>query len=226
MLDKVKKVKLTRGQIGSGGGIDITVKSAVGQARAFAPTWAMVTRHKSGLIGDREYSAAYHQILSHVDDLGAVRWLYRLGITQGGQIKLLCYCRDGVFCHTHLAIDFLVKHYPNLFEDGRLPREDIDDEEEKKRDCPTCFGLGAGGPGDPCLRCGGSGKVDEDDIQAWDSDDIGLTNRIVSIDEEPAILREFNHSGLMPREEVERQCASLDIEPPPLGVPVCRQVQR
>ena len=38
---------LDRGQIGQKTGVDITVKSANGIARLFAPTWPMVTGHQN-----------------------------------------------------------------------------------------------------------------------------------------------------------------------------------
>ena len=115
----MNKVKLTRGQIGRfTQGLDITVKSASGWARDFVPTWDMVMGHKAGRISDAQYTEEYTRILSQSH--AAVQELRALGLKQEGQVRLLCFCRDGAFCHTHLLIDWLVANYPDAFEDGRL----------------------------------------------------------------------------------------------------------
>jgi len=113
-------VVLRRAQIGhvkTGNTIDITVKSAVGWARAFAPTWDMVSAYKSGIMGESEYRNKYEVLLDAVGE-EPFRRLWEFG--DGGIVKLLCYCPNGKFCHSHLMIDFAVKRYPQWFSDGRI----------------------------------------------------------------------------------------------------------
>jgi len=112
------KIALRRGQIGRSKGIDVTVKSAVGWATAFAPTWEMVTGHKSGIMGDIEYSGLYAAILDAAGKQAFDR-LRQVGTDNGDKLTLLCYCPDGVFCHAHLLVEYAVKHYPDWFQDAR-----------------------------------------------------------------------------------------------------------
>ena len=118
-------VTLKRAQIGSPQTryasipLDITVKSATGWARAFAPTWKIVMEHKHGKIDDAGYTREYRDILKAIDPR-VVFQLFDLGQTSPDKIvTLLCFCRDGQFCHTHLAVDYLVDRYSDLFIDGR-----------------------------------------------------------------------------------------------------------
>jgi DNA polymerase III epsilon subunit-like protein/uncharacterized protein YeaO (DUF488 family) len=112
-------VALKRGQIGrarSGLLLDVTAKSATGWATAFAPTWEMVSGHKGGTMGDSEYRRLYGEILDAAGEAAFER-LWQFGAD--GTVKLLCYCPDGRFCHTHLLVDYAVKRYPKWFSDGR-----------------------------------------------------------------------------------------------------------
>jgi len=104
---------LTRGQIGRTQGLNTTVKSATGPWRAFAPTWDMVMAWKTGALSQEVYTAQYQAILQEIpppiwDELAAL-----------DQATLLCYCRDGWFCHTHLIIQYAIQHWPDRFQDGR-----------------------------------------------------------------------------------------------------------
>lgn len=90
---------LTRGQIKPGViGIDTTVKSAIGLWRSFAPTWSMVMGWKRGELTWEQYVSQYGTILARVPD---VVWNI---LAAQPEARLLCYCRDGVPCHTHLII--------------------------------------------------------------------------------------------------------------------------
>ncbi len=118
-------VKLKRAQMSAPGGLDITVKSARGFAKRFAPTWDMVMGHKSGQISDGVYTNAYNVILSLIPDPrqdkalnNPWRQLWRLG-QETGEVTLKCYCQDGKFCHTHICIDYATTKWPEAFEDGR-----------------------------------------------------------------------------------------------------------
>ncbi|GJL52753.1 MAG: hypothetical protein NPIRA01_39800 [Nitrospirales bacterium] len=104
---------LRRAQIGKAEGIDTTVKSAKGLWKAFAPTWDMVMGVKDGRISEAQYTEQYQAILVSVR---AEVWD---ALAQQEQATLLCYCRDGWFCHTHLIIEYAVKRWPDRFGDGR-----------------------------------------------------------------------------------------------------------
>ena len=105
---------LTRGQIRPGViGIDTTVKSASGLLRSFAPTWQMVMGWKRGSLTWEQYAAQYRAILTRVPD---VVWNI---LAARPEARLLCYCRDGVPCHTHLIIEYAVATWPDRFRDGR-----------------------------------------------------------------------------------------------------------
>ena len=110
--------KLMRAQIGRGvQGIDTTVKSAQGIWRAFAPQYAMVMGHKAGTVSDAQYMAHYAPIL---DRVSAVVWDT---LAERETQCLLCYCRDGRFCHSHLIIEYAVQRWPDRFQDGRDPAQ-------------------------------------------------------------------------------------------------------
>ena len=69
-------VKLTRAQIRPGvKGVDVTVKSAVGFARSFTPSWSMVMGYKNGTLTEAQYTEQYMKILGAVS-VEAWRWLY------------------------------------------------------------------------------------------------------------------------------------------------------
>ncbi len=105
---------LTRGQIKPGViGIDTSVKSASGLWRSFAPTWQMVMGWKRGALSWEQYAAQYREILTRVP---AVVWTT---LAAQAEARLLCYCRDGLPCHTHLIIEYAVAAWPDRFRDGR-----------------------------------------------------------------------------------------------------------
>jgi len=113
-------VKLSRAQLRPGvKGVDVTVKSAKGYARAFSPTWSMVMGYKHGTLAEAEYTEQYLMILDAVS-VETWRWLYAQA-AEGGEVVLLCYCRDNdasgnrVFCHEHLITDYATEKYPKAF---------------------------------------------------------------------------------------------------------------
>jgi hypothetical protein len=106
-------VKLTRAQIRPGvKGVDVTVKSAKGYARAFSPTWPMVMGYKNGTLTEAQYTEQYLKILDAVS-VEAWRWLYAQAVN--GEVVLLCFCRDGQFCHTRLITQYATEKYPKAF---------------------------------------------------------------------------------------------------------------
>ena len=111
-----RKVRLDRAPLRKNGrpGLDITVKSAIGIARFFAPTWDMVRSHKSGLINDDIYTMLYEARLDRLSD-EVIDWIYSEGCANGGELTLLCYCQDNKFCHTHVLMEYLVRQFPDCF---------------------------------------------------------------------------------------------------------------
>jgi len=91
-------------------GLDVTVKSATGIGQLLAPTWALVGgyKHWQGYLPltEQQYTDKYLALLR-------ARYLANeeafIEIIQREHLVLLCYCRAGVFCHRHLALDVLEK---------------------------------------------------------------------------------------------------------------------
>lgn len=60
-----------------------------------------------------QYVSQYGAILARTPD---VVWNT---LAAQPEARLLCYCRDGVPCHTHLIIEYAVGIWPDRFRDGR-----------------------------------------------------------------------------------------------------------
>lgn len=73
----------------------------------------MVMGCKNGTLTQAQHTEQYMKILGAVL-VEAWRWLYAQA-AEGGEVVMLCYCRDGQFCHTHLLIDYACKKYPQAF---------------------------------------------------------------------------------------------------------------
>lgn len=73
--------------------MDVTVKSAVGCARSFAPAWRMVMGYKNRTLAEAQYIEQHMKILGAVS-VEARCWLHAQA-AEGGEVVLLCYCRDG-----------------------------------------------------------------------------------------------------------------------------------
>lgn len=116
-------VGLTRSQLRpSVSGVDITVMSARGQARSFAPAWSMVRGHKSGSMSDAEYTRMYGRLLDAVQE-SSWQWLAEQAVED--RVNLLCYCRDGNFCHTHLLAMYAQAVLPEVFSCASHPPEKV-----------------------------------------------------------------------------------------------------
>jgi hypothetical protein len=91
-------------------GLDTTVKSANGIGEIFAPTWALVGGHKRWqgytALTDQQYTEIYLDLLRNRYRANEQAFIE---LIQRPQLILLCYCRSGVFCHRHLALDVLDK---------------------------------------------------------------------------------------------------------------------
>jgi hypothetical protein len=114
-----KMIQLRRAQIGKyrqADAIDVTVISSKGKHRPLAPTWGLVRDCKAKRITESQYTLFYREILADVprDTLVAI---YRIG-QKHGTITFLCCCPAGQVCHTYLLIDWLVEHYPHVYEAG------------------------------------------------------------------------------------------------------------
>lgn len=116
-------VAVKRGQIRRDAtGVDVTVMSSKGRAKSLAPTWELVMGHKNGAIDNDEYAYAYGALLGLValDD-----WVWLEEQNSDGDVILLCYCRDGKFCHTHLIGLFAQTVLPDKFECQTNPPESV-----------------------------------------------------------------------------------------------------
>lgn len=87
--------------------IDITVKSAKGAYRCFAPTWDIVMGHKRGKISDDEYTATYLDMMR--DSYRKHRKVWHAVASKPGKVALVCYCKKGAFCHRHILADCIEK---------------------------------------------------------------------------------------------------------------------
>jgi len=103
------------------GPVNVTIKSSVGLARMFTPTWDMVMEHKRGRLTNTDYTAQYHSILNKLTKEQVLAF-YDQQREAGPTCTFLCFCQDGRFCHTHLLIDWLVDQHPFLFADVRAPQ--------------------------------------------------------------------------------------------------------
>lgn len=75
-----------------------------------APSWDLISRHKSGVTSDEEYTEEYlSQIkqISHIDS--SMKLLKTLAETKGRTAFLLCYEAPGKFCHRYILADYLSK---------------------------------------------------------------------------------------------------------------------
>ncbi|MCW4014048.1 MAG: hypothetical protein NWF07_13830 [Candidatus Bathyarchaeota archaeon] len=82
--------------------IDITVKSAKGIAKKFAPTWDMVKKYKEGKLSKLQYTRKYARMINR---LKAEDFEELIGDKK--RIILTCYCKAGEFCHRTLLAKFL-----------------------------------------------------------------------------------------------------------------------
>lgn len=109
-LASAKKLKLPKlSESGENTGrvvLDVTVASAVGLGKLFAPTWEMVRGAKSGEMPIASYAERYRDVYLAALASGAVRRLFEL-TARCEELILLCYCPDGRFCHTLLLKSWL-----------------------------------------------------------------------------------------------------------------------
>lgn len=120
------KVTVLRRQISpTATGVDITVRTAKGTAKFFAPSWDMVMGHKSGVLTDAQYATQYR---ARMDAVPPSAWQWLLDVAReefDGAIPLMCYCRSDVMCHTHLVAIYAATKFPDVFEAQTDPPECI-----------------------------------------------------------------------------------------------------
>ena len=104
-------------------GVDVTVMSSKGKANQFAPTWELVTGHKSGIIDDDSYAMAYGSLLKLVSQ-DTWDWLAE-DCSVDGTVTLLCYCKDDKYCHTHLIALYAASSRPTLFTCDTNPPQSV-----------------------------------------------------------------------------------------------------
>lgn len=110
-------VRISRAPLwrGDGEGLDVTRKTGAGLGLVFAPPWELVEAHKHGRMTDEEYTWRYQAILRAIPD-ERFHEAWRLGMDHfNGRLVLLCYCKDGKFCHTYLLINHILERFPDLF---------------------------------------------------------------------------------------------------------------
>jgi uncharacterized protein YeaO (DUF488 family) len=89
--------------------LDVTVKSGY---QAFAPTWKMVTDYKKGKITEEEYTRRYLNLMRTSFQIYPQRWAEALQLAINNHVLiLLCYCKEGDFCHRHLLKEYLKKYF-------------------------------------------------------------------------------------------------------------------
>lgn len=91
-------------RIGRKDAIDVTAKSAEGEAKFFAPSWDLVMGFKSGSLSTHEYTVRYHKQLDSIP-----RDVYDRLFLDKKEVRLACYCRAGYFCHRVLLAKYLEK---------------------------------------------------------------------------------------------------------------------
>lgn len=88
--------------------LDITVKSATEWMGKFLrPSWQIVMAHKRGDITDDEYTPRYKQMLRDRYAAGSNTATIHRWFHTTDRVVLKCYCRDGAFCHRHIAAEVL-----------------------------------------------------------------------------------------------------------------------
>jgi hypothetical protein len=92
------------------------VGSGYGMARYenlsfFNPTWGIVRGVKDGTISQEEYRRVYQSILNAN---GRRCHEFVRSLRQDRDYILLCFCREGEFCHRHTIADKIARYRPDL----------------------------------------------------------------------------------------------------------------
>lgn len=90
---------------GDGIKLDVTVKSATGLCRRFAPTWDMVMKYKSGKYSQEVYTQMYLDILE--SNYYHIKTLINFMNENNQDIVFVCYCAKNAFCHRILLAKYI-----------------------------------------------------------------------------------------------------------------------
>lgn len=93
-------------------GADISVQGGDLEWKPLAPTWEMVKSYKAGRLSEEAYSALYIERLRLVPMSTWESFMSKDART------LMCYCKDGDFCHRDLLVRFLKKTFGNRIHYG------------------------------------------------------------------------------------------------------------
>ena len=108
-------------------GLDVTIKSARGIGRAFAPTsWDMVLGVKAGRISHEAYWTWYEGVLDESRKTREKDWTELLGL---GQVVFLCYCSSPIECHRRALSEYLMKAFGASYQ-GEVAVDEVADGEE------------------------------------------------------------------------------------------------
>lgn len=88
--------------------LDTTAKSGV---LAFAPDFGDVMRYKRGEMSEEEYTRIYLERMEKSKERFPVKWQC---LVKRPRIAFACYCPKGKFCHRHLFLDVVEKHFTPL----------------------------------------------------------------------------------------------------------------
>ena len=80
-----------------------------------APEWGTIRARKRGWLDEDAFADAYYRGLVEEEAERAFRALHLVGRHAGGTVRLLCFCPDGVFCHTHLLIAYATTRFHAKF---------------------------------------------------------------------------------------------------------------
>ena len=83
--------------------LDITVKTGL---KMFAPTWDMVMDYKDHRITASQYSVLYYEKMRKSYKTYREIWDWLLNQEE---VVLVCFCKNGEFCHRYLLADILEK---------------------------------------------------------------------------------------------------------------------
>lgn len=79
------------------------------------PPWETVMGLKRGTLDEEHFAIRYYQQLGSPDSTPSFKALHLVGRHALGTVRLLCFCPDGKFCHTHLCIAYAVSAFPQRF---------------------------------------------------------------------------------------------------------------
>ena len=102
--------------------VDITRKSADGNAAKLAPEWNWINGMKKGTMCYKDFTRLYFEKLVNLNETIA-DWLEEEAGPEK-TVTLVCYCPDdNVQCHTYLAVLFFIRRWPDRFQAGKSTQQ-------------------------------------------------------------------------------------------------------